>query len=170
MIPTEPEAFETTGPTGTRRRTGRRGSPGAWFCSTGTVGVFTGPPRPSSRPSTGPGPVGYGPLYPSVWIVEEPGRGWWVTLAWDGLDEIQELVPTSRHARALADLWRQDLAEHRAPSCPACRGEGDVPCPDCDGIGWATLTMTWHADEILGDCPRRVRCERCLGSGEHQGS
>lgn len=85
------------------------------------------------------GLAGYGPMYPSVWITpdQDPARGWWVTLCFDGLDEGQALCKFESWAKELTTMWREDIA----------RGNGQFTCPDCLG------------DFING------HCERCDNQG-----
>lgn len=68
-------------------------------------------------------PVGYGPLYPSVWIKEEPGRGWAVTFAFDAVRQIRHVIEGLDQAQRLAETWRRDIALGRQPSTFSPAGE-----------------------------------------------
>ncbi len=123
----------------------------------GQAKISAGPLKaPSSR---------YAPLYPSVWLKEEPGRGWWVTAAFSMDEEISDLSPTQELAQVVAETWREDFAKGLDLTCPECAGDGSRPCSHCEGSGRAVIDMAYDGDQIIGDCPRTQECQRCRGQG-----
>ena len=115
-------------------------------------------------------PIGYGPMYPSVWIVEEKGRGWWVTAAFSATDEVRDVCRTSDLAEVVADTWRVDLAHGWQLTCPDCAGDGSRPCRHCDGSGRASYIAEYgrahyEGEQVVRNCPRTETCGRCRGTG-----
>lgn len=61
----------------------------------------------------------------------------------------------------------EDRAASAAVACSACKGSGEVECPDCHGNGLFTCNQGCH-EVTCQRCEEAAAapCKRCDGSGE----